>query len=214
MVSISQAQFLANIFLGTITTWNDPAIQALQSPAVAAQLPNTTITTVHRSDGSGTMFAFVDFLSKSSSTWHYRLETKYISKLAIRSSSNSSSQKCWCSRRHFSKDGAIGPLEIAYILENTGQTSLFYGTVQNAAGNFVLANVTNIAAALEAGASAGLPAGNASWTTVSIVDNIYANTTATNSLPNCNIDLRFGISSQSLILTLKVQLSSTSCHGS
>ena len=60
---------LASIFLGTITTWNDPAIQALQSPSVAAQLPSTTITTVHRSDGSGTMFAFVDFLGKSSSTW-------------------------------------------------------------------------------------------------------------------------------------------------
>ena len=96
---------------------------------------------------------------------------------------------------HISENnGAIGPLEIAYILENTGQTSLYYGTVQNAAGNYILANVSNIAAALSAGASAGLPAGNASWTTVSIVDNIYSNTTATNSLPNCNLNLHADIS--------------------
>ena len=37
-----------------------------------------------------------------------------------------------------SNNGAIGPLEIAYILENTGQSSLYYGTIQNAAGNFIL----------------------------------------------------------------------------
>ena len=58
---------LANIFLGTVSTWNDSSIQALQSPAIAAQLPNTPIITVHRSDGSGTMFAFSNFLSDASS---------------------------------------------------------------------------------------------------------------------------------------------------
>ena len=55
----------------------------------------------------------------------------------------------------------------------------YYGTVQNAAGNYILANVTNIQAALAAGASAGLPAGNAAWSTVSIIDNIFTNTAAT-----------------------------------
>ena len=54
---------LANIFLGTITTWNDPQIANLQSPSVAAQLPSTpAITVVHRSDSSGTMYAFSDYL--------------------------------------------------------------------------------------------------------------------------------------------------------
>ena len=61
---------LANIFLGTITTWNDPAIMALQSSDVAAQLPSTAIAVIHRSDGSGTMFAFTDFLSQASTTWN------------------------------------------------------------------------------------------------------------------------------------------------
>ena len=53
---------IANIFLGTVTKWNDPSIQALQSTDVAAQLPSTSISVVHRSDGSGTMFAFTDYL--------------------------------------------------------------------------------------------------------------------------------------------------------
>ena len=60
---------LANIFLGTVTKWNDPSIQALQSPDVAAQLPNTSISVIHRSDGSGTMFVFTDYLSQVSTAW-------------------------------------------------------------------------------------------------------------------------------------------------
>jgi phosphate transport system substrate-binding protein len=175
---------LANIFLGTITTWNDSQIQALQSPSVAAQLPSTTITTVHRSDGSGTMFAFVDFLGKSSSTWLSQVGAPSTAPSWPSAPAQIAAPKnAGVAGAISTKDGSIGPLEIAYILENTGQTSLFYGTVQNSAGTFVLANVTNIAAALQAGASAGLPAGNASWTSVSIVDNIYGNTTATTVYP-------------------------------
>ncbi len=95
---------LANIFLGTISTWNDSAIKALQSPDVAAQLPSTTITTVHRSDGSGTMFAFVNFLYKSSSAWATQVGIPSTSpSLANRSSSNSRSQKCRCSRSYIFK---------------------------------------------------------------------------------------------------------------
>jgi len=79
-------------------------------------------------------------------------------------------------------NGAIGPLEIAYILENTGQTSLQYGTVQNAAGNYIQASVSTMSAALSAG-GAMLPAANATWTGVTIVNNIFTNTTATNAYP-------------------------------
>lgn len=51
-----------------------------------------------------------------------------------------------------------------------------YGSVKNAAGNFVLANLTNIQAAVQAGGSLGLPAGSAQWTTFSIIDNIFNDT--------------------------------------
>ena len=57
---------LADIFLGRITTWNDPAIAAL-NPGLT--LPSSRITVVHRSDGSGTTFNFANYLSKVSPEW-------------------------------------------------------------------------------------------------------------------------------------------------
>lgn len=57
---------LADIYLGKITQWNDPAIAAL-NPGIA--LPAQKIAVVHRSDGSGTTFNWVNYLSKESATW-------------------------------------------------------------------------------------------------------------------------------------------------
>ncbi|MFC7300481.1 phosphate ABC transporter substrate-binding protein PstS [Cognatiluteimonas weifangensis] len=57
---------IADIFLGKVATWNDPAIAAL-NPGVA--LPSSKINVVHRSDGSGTTFNFVNYLSKVSPAW-------------------------------------------------------------------------------------------------------------------------------------------------
>jgi phosphate ABC transporter phosphate-binding protein len=172
---------LADIFLGTITKWNDPKITAL-NPGIP--LPDTLITTVHRSDGSGTMFAFTNFLYDSSSTWASQVGKPSTSPAWPSAPAQIAAPKNAGVAAAISEtNGAIGPLEIAYILENTGQTSLYYGTVQNAAGNYILASVTNIAAALQAGAAAGLPAGNAAWTSVSIVNNIFNDTAATSVYP-------------------------------
>src|SRR5579864_1534475 len=63
---------VANIFLGTVTKWNDPAI-ASQNPGV--QLPDTDIIVVHRTDGSGTTYIFTDFLSKVSPDWKTKVGT-------------------------------------------------------------------------------------------------------------------------------------------
>jgi len=60
------AETLANIFLGKITKWDDPAIKKLNPKA---SLPSAAITVVHRSDGSGTTFNFTDYLSKASPDW-------------------------------------------------------------------------------------------------------------------------------------------------
>ena len=57
---------LADIYLGKITKWNDPAL-AKDNPSV--KLPATDITVVHRSDGSGTTYIFVDYLAKASPEW-------------------------------------------------------------------------------------------------------------------------------------------------
>jgi phosphate ABC transporter phosphate-binding protein len=171
---------LANIFLGNITTWNDTQIQSL-NPTIP--LPDTPITTVHRSDGSGTMFAFTDFLSEASPTWNSTVGKSTSPPWPKTPLETAGYKNSGVAAAIADTNGAIGPLEIAYILENTGQTSIYYGAVQNAAGNFILANVTNIAAALQAGASSGLPAGNAEWTNVSMVDNIYNDAAVTNIYP-------------------------------
>jgi phosphate transport system substrate-binding protein len=57
---------LADIFLGKITKWNDPALMAVNT---GVELPDRAITVVHRSDGSGTTFVWVDYLSKVSAEW-------------------------------------------------------------------------------------------------------------------------------------------------
>ena len=57
---------LANIFMGTVKTWDDAAIKKLNP---SAKLPSTAIAVVHRSDGSGTTFNFTDYLAKTSPDW-------------------------------------------------------------------------------------------------------------------------------------------------
>jgi len=166
---------LARIFLGNITNWDDPAIASL-NPGIS--LPNHAITVVHRSDGSGTMYAFTNFLADSNAQWRskvgYSITPNWPTGIGCKG--NEGVAGCIENTPY-----SIGPLEIAYIIENPSLIS--YGAVKNAAGNFILANLTNIAAAAQAGASVGLPAGNASWTHVSIIDNIFNDTSAANAYP-------------------------------
>ena len=63
---------LADIFLGNIKTWNDPAIAHL-NPGVS--LPSTHITPIYRSDGSGTSFVFTDYLSSVDPEWSSKVGT-------------------------------------------------------------------------------------------------------------------------------------------
>lgn len=166
---------LAKIFLASITSWNDPAIAAL-NPSV--NLPDHTITVVHRSDGSGTMFAFTNYLTDSNKQWAQQVGTTITPNwpTGLGCKGNEGVAGCIENTQY-----SIGPLEISYAIENPSLIS--YGSVQNAAGNFILANDTNIGAAVQAGASAGLPAGNAVWTHVSIINNIYNDTAATDAYP-------------------------------
>jgi phosphate transport system substrate-binding protein len=172
---------LANIFLGTITQWNDPAIQALQSPTVAAQLPATTITTIHRSDASGTMYAFTDYLSQASTAWASG-PGKAKSPAWPSDNGNAYGYKGNTGVASGIEQNAnsIGPLEIAYEIQNAGEIS--YGAVQNGYGNFILASIPSIQASLSAGATS-LPAGNAVWSNVSVIDSIYTDHTDTNIYP-------------------------------
>jgi phosphate transport system substrate-binding protein len=124
------------------------------------------------------MFAFTDYLCDASSQWATGPgKGTAINWPVGKGAPKNAGVAAYIAETSYS----IGPLEIAYEIQNPGQIN--YGAVQNAVGNYILANVTNTASALQAGASSGLPAGNASWTNVSIIDNIYNDTAATDAYP-------------------------------
>jgi phosphate transport system substrate-binding protein len=153
-------QVIADIFQGTITKWNDPAIQNL-NPDIT--LPAQTITTVHRSDGSGTTFIFTSYLSKVSTAWNTSVGSgKSVSWPAggLGSSGNTG-----VAASVNSTTGSIGYVELAYALTN-GMT---VAAVQNPSGHYILPTLQSTTAAAQSGA-ASLPAGNASWTDVSILN--------------------------------------------
>jgi phosphate transport system substrate-binding protein len=118
---------LADIYLGKIKRWNDPAIAAL-NPSV--KLPDQAIFVVHRSDGSGTTFNWVDYLSKVSPEWKARVgEGTSVSWPTGFGGKGNEGVAEYVNRLK----GSIGYVEYAYVLQN----ALKYGLVQNAAGNFI-----------------------------------------------------------------------------
>jgi phosphate transport system substrate-binding protein len=138
---------LADIFLGKISKWNDRAIAAL-NPGVT--LPATDITVVHRSDGSGTTYIFVDYLAKVSPEWK--------SKVGVATSVNwpvgvGGKGNEGVAGLVTQTPGAIGYVELIYALQN----KISYGAVQNATGEFMRASVESVTAAA-AGAAARMPA--------------------------------------------------------
>jgi len=128
---------LANIFLGKIKTWNDPAIAAL-NPGVT--LPSAKITVVHRSDGSGTTFNFVNYLSKVSPEWKSKVgegtSVQWPDGVGGKGNEGVASYVKQIK-------GSIGYVELAYALQN----GMPYTAMQNAAGNWVEPSAETFAAA-------------------------------------------------------------------
>ncbi len=128
---------LADIFLGKIKKWNDPAIAALNS---GVTLPGDSIVVVHRSDGSGTTFLWTNYLSKVSSDWKSRVgentSVKWPAGVGGKGNEGVASyvQKI---------NGAIGYVEYAYAKQN----KLAVGQVQNQEGNFVMPSEESFKAA-------------------------------------------------------------------
>lgn len=118
---------LGNIFLGKITMWNDPAIAALNG---GVQLPAQKITVVHRSDGSGTTFNFVNFLSKVNGEWKSKVgegtSVKWPTGIGGKGNEGVAAYVKQIK-------GGIGYVELSYALQN----KLTYSRMKNAAGNFV-----------------------------------------------------------------------------
>jgi len=137
---------LADIFLGKITKWNDPAIVKLNA---GVQLPATDITVVHRSDGSGTTYIWVDYLSKVSPEWKMKVgvATSVNWPTGIGGKGNEG-----VAGLVSQTPNSIGYVELIYALQN----KINYGSVQNTAGEFVRATTQSVTAAA-AGAAANMP---------------------------------------------------------
>ena len=128
---------LADIFLGKITKWNDPAIGKL-NPGV--NLPATDITVAHRADGSGTTYIWVDYLSKVS--------TEFKSKVGVNTSVNWPTGVGGRGNEGVAglvkqTPGSLGYVELIYALQNKINSA----TVQNMAGEHAKASVESVTTA-------------------------------------------------------------------
>jgi len=118
---------LADIYLGKITKWNDTAITALNS---GIKLPDQKIAVVHRSDGSGTTFNWVDYLSKVSAEWKTKVgEGTSVNWLTGVGGKGNEGVAAYVKQI----TGSIGYVELAYATEN----KMSYAAVKNKAGAFV-----------------------------------------------------------------------------
>lgn len=131
---------LADIFLGRITKWNDSRLAQLNR---GVTLPSTDITVVHRSDGSGTTYIWVDYLSKVSPEWKSKVGVATSVNWPVGVGGKGNEGVAGLVRQ---TPGAIGYVELIYALQN----SISYGAVQNRAGAFVRAAQASVTKAAEA----------------------------------------------------------------
>ncbi len=140
-------EVLADIFLGKITSWDDGKIKSL-NPGVS--LPKAAIVLVHRSDGSGTTFIWVDYLSKISKEWEEKVgrgtSVKWPAGLGGKGNEGVAGQIK-------NTPGALGYVELAYAITN----KLPVASVKNAAGKFIEPTIASTTAAA-AGAANNMPA--------------------------------------------------------
>ena len=128
---------LANIFLGKITKWNDPAIVALNG---GVQLPDSKITVVRRSDGSGTTFNFVNYLSKVSPEWKTAVGEGNTVKWPVGVGGKGNEGVAAYVKQI---KGSIGYVELSTAVQN----KMAFTRLQNAAGNFIIPSDDTFAAA-------------------------------------------------------------------
>jgi phosphate transport system substrate-binding protein len=137
---------IAGIFLGTIKKWSDPAIAGANS---GVKLPANDIVVVHRSDGSGTTYIFVDYLSKISKEWETKVGrgTSVNWPVGLGGKGNEG-----VAGQVKQTPNSIGYVELIYAVQN----KMAYAKVKNAAGAFVQADLASVTAAA-AGAAKEIP---------------------------------------------------------
>ena len=137
---------LVGIFLGKITKWNDPEIQK-SNPNV--KLPGNDIVVIHRSDGSGTTFVWVDYLSKISPEWKTKVGAGASVNWPVGLGGKGNEGVAGLVKQ---TDNAIGYVELIYAIQNRSP----YGQVRNSSGVFVKADLAGVTAAA-AGAAQNMP---------------------------------------------------------
>lgn len=128
---------LAGIYLGHIKKWNDPALAALNQ---GVRLPNSDITVAHRSDGSGTTYAFADYLAKQSDEWKTKVGVAKSLSWPVGIGGNGNAGVANAVK---TTDGAIGYVELAYVI----QTQMQQAYLKNKAGKFLQASLAGGSAA-------------------------------------------------------------------
>lgn len=128
---------LADIFLGKITKWNDSRIASINKDK---NLPDKPIVVVHRSDGSGTTYIFVDYLSKVSPEWNSTVGVGTSVKWPVGLGGKGNEGVAGQVKQI---EGSIGYVELAYAIKN----GLSYASIRNKAGNFIAPSLESVTAA-------------------------------------------------------------------
>ncbi len=132
-------EVLAEVFMGTITKWNDPKLAALNP---GKKLPDQNITVVHRADGSGTTFNFTDYLTVVSKAWADKVGRGAAVKWPAASSVGGKGNEGVAANVNRVK-GSIGYVEYAYVKRN----KMNFMQLRNKDGKFVNPDDTTFAAA-------------------------------------------------------------------
>ena len=130
-------EVIADIFLGKVKTWNDPAIAKMNA---GVKLPATAITVVHRSDGSGSSFIWTNYLSKVSADWKSKVGEGSAVEWPVGVGGKGNEGMAANVKQ---VEGSIGYVEYAYALQNEMATV----KMKNAAGKTVKATSESFAAA-------------------------------------------------------------------
>jgi phosphate transport system substrate-binding protein len=128
---------IADIYLGKVKTWNDPAIASL-NPGL--KLPSTAITPVYRSDSSGTTSEYTAFLAAYSPTWKSQVGAGKAVKFPTGTGGKGNAGVAAAVKQTV---GGIGYVELAYALQN----NFTYAAVKNASGAYVLPTLASTSAA-------------------------------------------------------------------
>ena len=132
-------ELLADLYLGKVKRWNDPAVAAANP---GAKLPDQAVNIVHRSDGSGTTFNWVNYLSKASPEWKSKVgEGTSVSWPTGVGGKGNEGVAEYVNRIK----GSIGYVEYAYVLQN----KMTYALVRNHDGQFVKPDTASFQAAAD-----------------------------------------------------------------